>query len=68
VLPMWHTTDYVTILQYVGESEKSIRSVFERARTSEPCVIFFDELDALVPRRDESMVSYYDWCDLFPRS
>ncbi|KAI5451701.1 Ribosome biogenesis ATPase rix7 [Naganishia albida] len=41
--------------KYVGESEKSIRSVFERARTSEPCVIFFDELDALVPRRDESM-------------
>ncbi|KAJ9127332.1 hypothetical protein QFC24_000739 [Naganishia onofrii] len=41
--------------KYVGESEKAIRSVFERARTSEPCVIFFDELDALVPRRDESM-------------
>lgn len=33
--------------------------MFERARTSEPCVIFFDELDALVPRRDESMVSFY---------
>lgn len=56
---LWPTSvsDALRFLQYVGESEKAIRSVFERARTSEPCVIFFDELDALVPRRDESMVS-----------
>eukprot|EP00929_Paragymnodinium_shiwhaense_P000830 TRINITY_DN101038_c0_g1_i1.p1 TRINITY_DN101038_c0_g1~~TRINITY_DN101038_c0_g1_i1.p1 ORF type:complete len:824 (-),score=213.12 TRINITY_DN101038_c0_g1_i1:120-2591(-) len=37
--------------KYVGESEKAVRSVFERARSSSPCVIFFDELDALVPKR-----------------
>jgi SpoVK/Ycf46/Vps4 family AAA+-type ATPase len=43
--------------QYVGESERAVRQVFSRARASSPCVIFFDELDALVPRRDESMVS-----------
>jgi hypothetical protein len=43
-------------LQYVGESERAVRQVFSRARASAPCVIFFDELDALVPRRDESMV------------
>lgn len=42
--------------QYVGESERAVRQVFARARASSPCVIFFDELDALVPRRDESMV------------
>jgi ribosome biogenesis ATPase len=46
------------ITQYVGESEKAVRQVFARARASSPCVIFFDELDALVPRRDDSMVSY----------
>lgn len=41
--------------KYVGESERAIRQVFTRARASVPCVIFFDELDALVPRRDTSL-------------
>ena len=36
---------------YVGESESRVRQVFTRARASAPCVIFFDELDALCPRR-----------------
>ncbi|XP_060553909.1 nuclear valosin-containing protein-like isoform X2 [Ruditapes philippinarum] len=36
---------------YVGESERAVRTVFQRARNSSPCVIFFDELDALCPRR-----------------
>ena len=44
------------VSQYVGESERAVRQVFSRARASSPCVIFFDELDALVPRRDDSMV------------
>ena len=39
--------------QYVGESERAVRQVFQRARNSAPCVIFFDELDALCPRRSE---------------
>jgi ribosome biogenesis ATPase len=37
--------------KYVGESERAVRLVFERARSSSPCIIFFDELDSLVPRR-----------------
>ncbi|KDQ59108.1 hypothetical protein JAAARDRAFT_33836 [Jaapia argillacea MUCL 33604] len=41
--------------KYVGESERAVRQVFTRARASAPCVIFFDELDALVPRRDDSL-------------
>lgn len=41
--------------KYVGESERAVRQVFFRARSSVPCVIFFDELDALVPRRDDSL-------------
>ncbi|EEQ35694.1 Ribosome biobiogenesis ATPase rix7 [Microsporum canis] len=41
--------------KYVGESERAVRQVFSRARSSIPCVIFFDELDALVPRRDDTM-------------
>eukprot|EP00981_Chlorochromonas_danica_P013765 scaffold6852_cov215-Ochromonas_danica.AAC.2 len=36
---------------YVGESESRVRQVFARARSSAPCMIFFDELDALCPKR-----------------
>ncbi len=39
---------------YVGESERAVRQVFQRARNSAPCVIFFDELDALCPKRSQS--------------
>ncbi|OJJ74064.1 hypothetical protein ASPBRDRAFT_41859 [Aspergillus brasiliensis CBS 101740] len=41
--------------KFVGESERAVRQVFVRARSSVPCVIFFDELDALVPRRDDTL-------------
>jgi len=37
--------------KYVGESERSVRLVFERARQSSPCVVFFDELDSLCRKR-----------------
>jgi len=40
---------------YVGESESRVRQVFSRARASAPCVIFFDELDALCPKRGNGM-------------
>ncbi|KAL5268907.1 hypothetical protein ACHWQZ_G002665 [Mnemiopsis leidyi] len=39
---------------YVGESERAVRTVFQRARASAPCVIFFDEIDSLVPKRSSS--------------
>lgn len=39
------------INQYVGESERNIRLLFQRARDNSPCIIFFDELDALAPAR-----------------
>ena len=38
---------------YIGESESSLREVFAQAQSMSPCIIFFDELDALVPRRGE---------------
>ncbi len=37
--------------KYVGESERAVRVVFERARSSSPCVVFFDEVDSLCPKR-----------------
>ena len=38
--------------KYVGESEKAVREVFKKARQAAPCIIFFDEIDSLVPTRD----------------
>lgn len=37
--------------KYVGESEKSIREIFNKARTNSPTVIFFDEIDAITSQR-----------------
>ncbi|PAV64730.1 hypothetical protein WR25_20563 isoform D [Diploscapter pachys] len=42
---------------YVGESERAVRTVFQRARDSAPCIIFFDEIDALAPKRSQSETS-----------
>lgn len=36
---------------YIGESEANVRRVFQRARDARPCVIFFDELDSVAPKR-----------------
>jgi transitional endoplasmic reticulum ATPase len=46
--------------KWVGESEKGVREIFRKARQAAPCIIFFDEIDSLVPRRsgaDSSHVS-----------
>jgi len=37
--------------KWVGESEKGVREIFRKARQASPCIIFLDEVDALVPRR-----------------
>uniref|UniRef100_A0A2K6QQ62 Nuclear valosin-containing protein-like n=1 Tax=Rhinopithecus roxellana TaxID=61622 RepID=A0A2K6QQ62_RHIRO len=47
---------------YVGESERAVRQVFQRAKNSAPCVIFFDEVDALCPRRsDREVIIMVQW-------
>lgn len=37
--------------KWVGESEKGVREIFRKARQAAPCIIFFDEIDSLVPSR-----------------
>ena len=37
--------------RWVGESERGLREIFRKARQATPCIIFFDEIDALAPRR-----------------
>lgn len=39
--------------KYVGESEKAVREIFKKARQTAPCIIFFDEIDAVVSSRSE---------------
>jgi len=37
--------------KWVGESEKAVRKIFRKARQAAPCVVFFDEIDAIAPAR-----------------
>jgi transitional endoplasmic reticulum ATPase len=37
--------------KWLGESEKALHEIFKKARQSAPCILFFDEIDALVARR-----------------
>jgi transitional endoplasmic reticulum ATPase len=37
--------------KYVGDSERGVREVFRKAKQAAPCIVFFDEIDALVPTR-----------------
>ena len=44
--------------KWVGESEKAVREVFKKARQVSPCIIFFDEVDSLAPKRGASSDSH----------
>ncbi|MGP3667917.1 MAG: AAA family ATPase, partial [Candidatus Bathyarchaeota archaeon] len=41
--------------KWVGESEKAVREVFKKARTVSPSIIFFDEIDAIAPRKESGI-------------
>ncbi|RLF99119.1 MAG: AAA family ATPase, partial [Thaumarchaeota archaeon] len=38
--------------KWVGESEKAIREIFRKARQASPCVVFFDEVESIISRKD----------------
>ncbi len=40
--------------KFIGESEQGVRELFAKARQAAPCIIFLDEVDALIPARGES--------------
>ena len=37
--------------KWLGESEKALHQIFKKAKQSAPCILFFDEIDALVTTR-----------------
>jgi transitional endoplasmic reticulum ATPase len=43
------------LTMYFGESEANVREVFDKARSSAPCVLFFDELDSIGVARGNSV-------------
>ena len=50
-LPCSYNYNIELLSKWVGESEKGVREIFRKARQAAPCIIFFDEIDALVPKR-----------------
>ncbi|KAI5167669.1 ribosome biogenesis ATPase [Nematocida sp. AWRm78] len=48
------------ISMYYGESERAIRKLFARAKASQPCVIFFDEIDSICRKRDAGTSKFGD--------
>jgi len=41
------------ISKWVGDSAKAVRKIFKKAKTAAPCIIFFDEIDAIASKRSE---------------
>ena len=46
--------------KYIGASEQSVRDLFERAQAARPCVLFFDEFDAIAPKRGHDSTGVTD--------
>ena len=44
--------------KWVGESERGVREIFHKARQAAPCIVFFDEIDSLVPKRGGRVPCY----------
>lgn len=40
------------VSKFVGETEKGVREIFKKAKQASPCILFFDEIDSIAPKRD----------------
>jgi transitional endoplasmic reticulum ATPase len=49
----YHVSGPEITSKYKGESEERLREIFERAREDAPAIVFFDEIDAVAPERDD---------------
>ncbi|RWS13510.1 Peroxisome biogenesis factor 1-like protein, partial [Dinothrombium tinctorium] len=46
--------------KYIGASEQAVRNLFKRAESAKPCILFFDEFDAIAPRRGHDSTGVTD--------
>lgn len=46
--------------KYIGASEQAVRDIFEKASARSPCIIFFDEFDSIVPKRNSGSTGVTD--------
>ena len=44
--------------KWIGESERGIREIFKKAKQASPCIVFFDEIDSVVPSRGSDAASH----------
>ncbi|KAI5640640.1 ATPase family associated with various cellular activities (AAA) domain-containing protein [Phthorimaea operculella] len=46
--------------KYIGQSEKAVRDIFDKADMKRPCILFFDEFDSLAPKRGHDSTGVTD--------
>ncbi|CCO29321.1 Peroxisome biosynthesis protein PAS1 AltName: Full=Peroxin-1 [Rhizoctonia solani AG-1 IB] len=46
--------------KYIGQSEQSVRDIFDRASAAKPCVLFLDEFDSIAPKRGHDSTGVTD--------
>lgn len=50
--------------KYIGASEQAVRSLFARAASAAPCILFFDEFEAVAPRRGNDNTGVSEWDEM----
>lgn len=59
-IPCFPVKGPALLQKYIGASEQAVRDVFDRALASRPSILFFDEFDALAPRRGQDQTGVTD--------
>ncbi|GLG94541.1 Transitional endoplasmic reticulum ATPase TER94 [Gryllus bimaculatus] len=56
----WPVQGPELLSKYIGASEEAVRTIFQKAQSAKPCVLFFDEFDSLAPRRGHDSTGVTD--------